>query len=105
MLNGQVLDYVLYGKDEARMVYVVSDKIDELLHRILEELEIGATVLTGRGAYSRHEKNIIMCVIKKQRMPKLEEIVKQEDKRAFMIITSANEIYGEGYKNIMKEKL
>lgn len=105
VLNGQVLDYVLYGKDEARMVYVVSDKIDELLNRILEELEVGATVLTGRGAYSRHEKNIIMCVIKKRGMPKLEEIVKQEDKRAFMIITSANEIYGEGYKNIMKEKL
>jgi uncharacterized membrane-anchored protein YitT (DUF2179 family) len=37
--------------------------------------------------------------------PKAEEIVKQEDALAFMIVTSANEIYGEGYKNIFSEKL
>jgi uncharacterized membrane-anchored protein YitT (DUF2179 family) len=105
VLNGRVMDYILYGKDEARLIYIVSDKPEQLLRRILQELEIGATILTGKGAYSNHDKQIIMCVIKKRGTPKLHEIVKQEDNHAFMIITSASEIYGEGYKNILMDRV
>ena len=46
-----------------------------------------------------------MCVIRKQLSPKAEEIVKEEDPLAFMIVSSAMEIYGEGYKNILSERL
>lgn len=105
VLNGRVMDYILYGQDEARLIYIVSDNPEILLHRILQELEIGATILTGKSAYSNHEKQIIMCVIKKRSAPKLHEIVKQEDDHAFMIVSSANEIYGEGYKNILVERV
>ena len=105
ILTGRVLDFVLYGSDEANLIYIISDKPDLLLKRILGELEIGATILKGRGAYSKHEKEIILCVLKKRNTPKLEEIVKQEDEKAFMIMASANEIYGEGYKNILVEKV
>lgn len=104
ILHGRVLDFVLYGNDEAKLIYIVSDRPDKMLNRILE-LEIGATILKGRGAYSKNEKEIIMCVIKKHIAPKLEEIVKQEDEKAFMIVSNANEIYGEGYKNILFEKV
>lgn len=105
LLNGKVMDEVLYGRDEAGLIYIVSNHPKRVLSRILEELEIGATILTGVGAYSNERKEIIMCVVKKQRIPKLQDIVKQEDKQAFLIITSANEIYGEGYKDLFMEKL
>lgn len=105
VLQGRVMDFILYGSDEARLIYIVSNKTEEMLPRILEELEIGATVLTGKGGYSNQEREIIMCVIKKRGTPKLEEIVKEVDGKAFMIITSANEIYGEGYKNILIDQL
>ncbi len=105
VIAGRVMDYVLYGKDEATLVFIVSDKADTLLERILQEMSAGATILTGRGAYSHNEKNIIMCVVKKRSTPNLEDIVKEEDSHAFMIVTSASEIYGEGYKNILKERL
>lgn len=48
---------------------------------------------------------MILCVVKKHSAPKVEEIVKQEDTAAFMIISSASEIYGEGYKSYFGEKL
>ncbi|MBR1865301.1 MAG: YitT family protein [Lachnospiraceae bacterium] len=105
VISGRVLDYVLYGNDEARLIYIVSGQPGRLLNRILEELEIGATILNGSGAYSGQEKEIILCVVKKQVAPKLEEIVKQEDDKAFLVISSANEIYGEGYKNILVEQV
>ena len=75
------------------------------MKRLLEELDISATYISGRGAYSGTDKNVIFCVVKKHLSPKLEEIVKQEDPKAFTIITGATEIYGEGYKSIFSEKL
>lgn len=104
-VSGWVMDYVLYGSDEAKLIYIISDEPDSIAQRLLSDAEVGVTYLTGKGAYSSREKRVIMCVTKKQQAPLVEEIVKQEDKNAFMIITSANEIYGEGYKNIMSEKI
>lgn len=105
VLNGRVMDYVLYGKDEARLVYIVSNQTQRIINRILVDLNISATILEGKGAYSEEKKQLILCVVKKRVAPKLEEIVRQEDTQAFLIISSANEIYGEGYKNLMAGKL
>ena len=100
-----LLDIVLYGRDGAKLVYVISDNSEVITGRILEELDIGVTHVRGIGAYSGKDKNVIMCVVHKQLYPKLEEIVKEEDAYAFLIVTGATEIYGEGYKNIFSEKL
>ena len=63
------------------------------------------TYLKGVGGYEKKEKNVIFCVVKKPSAHRVEEIVKQEDTAAFMIISSASEIYGEGYKSYFGEKL
>ncbi len=101
----RVMDMVLYGMDEAKLLYIISDKPGEIADRILTEVDIGVTYLRGEGAYSSQNKKVIMCVTKKQQAPRIEEIVKEEDPHAFMIVTSASEIYGEGYKNIFAEKI
>lgn len=100
-----VLDLVLYGRDEAKMIYIISDNAGQIVGRLLLELNVGVTYVEGRGAYSGKAKDIILCVMRKPLFPKAEEIVKQEDSEAFMIISSATEIYGEGYKSYFGEKL
>lgn len=100
-----VLDMVLYGKDEAKLIYIISDYPAEITDRILEEIDVGVTYLEGKGGYSSQNKQVIMCVTKKQQAPRIEVVVKEEDPHAFMIVTSASEIYGEGYKNIFAEKI
>lgn len=100
-----VMDYVLYGQDEAKLVYIISDKTIELSEILVNEIEVGVTFLKGKGAYSNKEKEVIMCVVKKNVYPKLENAVKDIDHNAFLIVTQANEIYGEGYKNIRASKL
>lgn len=105
IITGRVLDTVLYGTDEAKLIYIISDYQPEIAKCLLEDLDIGVTYLEGTGGYSNKSKRVIMCVVKKQSAPRVEEIVKQKDPAAFIIITSANEIYGEGYKDIFGEKL
>lgn len=100
-----IMDLVLYGRDGAKLIYIISDHSEVITKRLLEELDIGVTHIQGSGAYSGKEKNVILCAIRKQMAPKAEEIVKEEDPQAFMIVTSATEIYGEGYKSYFSEKL
>ena len=104
-LTSMMLDAVLYGRDEAKLIYIISDASSEITRRLLEELDIGVTHIQAIGAYSGKEKHVIFCAIKKQLAPKAEAVVKEEDPLAFMIVTSASEIYGQGYKNIFSEKL
>lgn len=105
LLTSFLLDLVLYGKDSAKLIFIVSDHSEGIAARILEELNAGVTYIQGAGAYSGRDKKVILCVIRKPLSPKVEEIVKEEDPEAFMIFSSATEIYGEGYKNIFSEKL
>ena len=104
-VTSMMLDAVLYGRDEAKLIYIISDASSAITRRLLEELDIGVTHIQGFGAYSGKEKHVIFCAIKKQLAPKAEAVVKEEDPLAFMIVTSASEIYGQGYKNIFSEKL
>ncbi len=105
IVTSLVMDVVLYGKDEAKLIYIISDRSEEITKRLLDELSIGVTYVKGSGAYSGKEKNVIMCVVKKQISPKVEDVIKSEDPQAFLIVSSAQEIYGEGYKNLFSEKL
>ena len=104
-LMSVVFDLVLYGADGAKLIYIISDEWKAISTRLLMELDVGVTYLEGEGAYSNEKKRVIMCVVRKQIAPQVEEVVKEEDAGAFMIVSSAAEIYGEGYKNIYSEKI
>lgn len=104
MITSWVLDLVLYGKDEAKLIYIISDEPDRIAKRFMEELDMGVTYLEGTGAYTDKKKKIIMCVVKKRIAPKVEEVVKLVDSDAFMIVSSASEIFGQGYKSYHAER-
>ena len=104
VVNSVVIYLVRYGRDEARLLYIISDKPKQITERLLTELDVGVTYIDGRGAYSGREKQVLMCVTKKQMSPRVEEIVKEEDADAFMVITSATEIFGEGFKSYFAER-
>ena len=105
LLNSRVMDAILYGQDEARLIYVISDHPEEIAKRLLADAEVGVTYLEGEGAYSEHNKQIIMCVTRKQQSVRVVDIVKEEDSGAFLIISSASEVFGQGYKNIRADRL
>lgn len=98
-VSGKALDFVLYGGEGARLIFVISEKEGEIAERFMTELDSGVTYVNGIGAYTSADKRIIMCAMTKQMLPKAQDIVKAIDVNAFIIVTSANEIVGEGYKS------
>jgi uncharacterized membrane-anchored protein YitT (DUF2179 family) len=105
MVTSFVVDFVLYGRDEAKLIYIISEKPEIITARLLEELDAGVTHMYAQGAYSGEDKKVIMCAIKKRLSPLAEDIVRDEDPNAFMIVTSASEIFGEGYKSYFDERM
>ncbi|MBQ3514475.1 MAG: YitT family protein [Lachnospiraceae bacterium] len=103
VFSSKVVDYILYGDDEAKLIYIISNSQKEITERLLKEANVGVTFIQGSGGYSKTNYEIIMCVVRKRLSPKVEEIVKEEDEKAFMIVCRASEIFGEGYKKIGRE--
>ena len=100
-----VMDYILYGADEAKLLYIISDVPEKIADRLLEELDVGVTYIQGSGAYSGKDKKVVMCAVKKPVSPRIEEIVREEDADSFMVITSATEVFGEGHKSYFSERM
>ena len=71
----------------------------------LMELDVGVTYLEGIGAYTDKPKKVILCAMRKQIFPQARQIVREEDPGAFMIVTSATEIFGEGFKDHHQQQL
>lgn len=97
----------LYGGNSAMIVQIITtpDRAQLIRDGLLKELDVGATIMTGKGAYSDIDKIIIMCVIKNYVYPRLRDVVKKYDTGAFTIVSSALEIYGQGYKSQDAEEL
>lgn len=98
-----LMDFVIYGGNGAKFIYIISDKPQNITERILTELDIGVTYVNGIGAYTGENKKIIMCAVKKYLYPNLRDIVREEDPSAFMIVSSARDVYGLGFKSHQEE--
>ena len=79
IVSNYVLDFVLYGGDSAKLLYIISDNHEIIARRILDEIDIGVTYLKAEGAYTENNRKVIMCVCRKYNYTKIREIVKEED--------------------------
>lgn len=95
---GKMIDIVFEGINFCKIVYIISDKYEEIGDKINKEANRGATYLYGKGSFKPKDKMIIMCVTKIKEVENLKKISKQVDSNSFIIITDAREVYGLGFK-------
>lgn len=95
---GKILDIFFEGIDFAKMLIIISPKWEQISIQISNELRRGATALYGRGMYKKEEKQILLCVMSRAEIREARKIIDEIDPSAFIIITNAREVYGEGFK-------
>lgn len=97
----KVIDLLLYGIDNASLCYIISSKSAEITEAITNgTMHRGVTMLEGQGAYSHDRKQVILCVIKRTQIPEIRRIVRELDERAFVIVSDAKNVFGNGFENI-----
>lgn len=95
----KVIDTISYGiaRDNGKLMFIITDKYKEICNMIMNENERGITLLDGEGAYSGKLKRIIMCAVRSHQVYKITNTVKNADKNAFIIVTTAGSIKGKGF--------
>jgi uncharacterized membrane-anchored protein YitT (DUF2179 family) len=97
-VSGLVSETVLEGGGTVRTAMIVTNEVNEISVRVLEELERGVTVLDATGAYTGESRPVLYCVISRAEVATLKTIVHEIDPDAFMVIGVAHEALGEGFK-------
>jgi len=97
-IMGKILDIFFEGIGFAKMLIIISPKWEEISDRISQELKRGITALYGKGMYKKQEKQILLCVMSRAEIMEARKIIHEIDSSAFIIITNAREVYGEGFK-------
>ncbi len=105
ILNGAVADGVVTGFRNASLAYIISDKHEEIAALIMKEMSRGVTRMTAKGGYTGSDKPVLFVAVSKREAPVLQDLVSSIDSRAFMIVTDAREIRGEGFLQFTKEEV
>lgn len=90
-------DGILEGLKFSKMVYIISDRYEEIAGTIMEEIDRGVTGLQAEGMYSGSDKMMLCCVVSRKEISQIKEIVREYDPRAFVIVSDVREVLGEGF--------
>lgn len=96
-VSARVMDFVQIGANTAKAFIIISDHSEVISNGIIEEMDRGATILNGFGAFSGNNKNVILCVVRRNQISKLRAIIKKNDEDAFVIVHDVKEVLGEGF--------
>ena len=93
-----ISDYLLEGVNFAKVAFIITEKRDEVAAEILKTTERGITSMDARGMYSGNHKNLLFCVVSKKEIVDLKEAVAGADPSAFVVVSDAREVLGEGFQ-------
>lgn len=96
-IQGKISDTLVLGVHFAKSVYIITDSPKDIAKEVMEELQRGITCLDVKGMYTGNNKNMLFCVVSKKEIAKLKAIVNKYDRHAFVIVSDAKEVLGEGF--------
>lgn len=99
-VQSKFIDFLVYGAQESRFLMIFSERSREISQRLLEQ-EHGVTLFKAEGAYSGAERQVIATAIPRTAYSKVKRIVRETDPKAFVITTSAGEVFGEGFMELV----
>lgn len=97
-LYGKLVDIIFEGVNYTKLLFIISDKNEEIAQVIGNEAQRGVTSLYGKGMYSQKEKLVLICAASRGDISKIKTIAKKIDERCFIIVANAREVLGKGFK-------
>ena len=97
-LYGQMIDIIFDGVNYTKLLFVISDKNDQISKVISDKVKRGVTGLYGKGMYSDKDKLVLICAASRGDVSKIKDIANGIDKNCFIVIANAREVLGKGFK-------
>lgn len=104
-VSTSLIDTIIYGADSGtgKTFFVLSPKTHVIGDRVMKELDRGVTYISSKGGYSNEPGEMLLCAVRRFEAYKLNEIIRDEDKDAFVIVGDAGEISGEGFRPVKSD--
>lgn len=95
----KVTDIVLEGFRYSKAAYIITNKHEEIAKKIMEDIDRGVTGIHAMGMYTGDEKCVLYCVVSMREIIEVEELVREIDSNAFVIVSDVREVLGEGFSD------
>lgn len=96
--SSYIMDTVLYGADKGKLMYIVTRFPKEVCKDINTVLHRGVTVLKAKGGYTGEERSLLLCTVRRHEVSAVYDLLENHDRNAFIVVSDAGEIIGEGFK-------
>ncbi|MBE3571062.1 MAG: YitT family protein [Bacillales bacterium] len=96
-VSARVVDFMQEGAYTARGAFIISEKNEEIAHKILKEMDRGVTVFKGHGFFTKKDRNVLYCVVAKNEIVRLRNMITSIDPHAFVSVMEVHEVLGEGF--------
>lgn len=103
-ISSLAMDTVVYGSTNAKIAYIISGHSGEVARRLLD-MDLGITLLDGRGGFSGDRKQVVLCAFKRSQFAVIKAAVTAIDPNAFIIVCEAHEVLGEGFGEYTPDSL
>lgn len=97
-LYGQLIDIFFEGVYYTKLLFIISEKNDEIAKAIEDKVKRGVTGLYGKGMYKEKDKLVLICAASRGDISKIKDITKRIDEKSFIVIANAREVLGKGFK-------
>jgi len=101
-VTGQIIDLVQEGPSSSKAFFVMSNEPMKVADAIFMELDRGVTLFQVTGGYTGQPREMLLCVVSTSEVTQLKELIQSIDAQAFVIVTSAHEVLGEGFTEVKR---
>ncbi len=96
-VSSKTIDFTLEGVKNDKLLFIISDKEEQIRNFILNDLQRGATCIKAQGAYTLKDKNMLFLAVRRTEVPEVKENIRKIDSKAFMVVVDSYETYGDGF--------
>ncbi|MBR4073106.1 MAG: YitT family protein [Clostridia bacterium] len=98
-VSSYIMDTVLYGADKGKIVFIITEKYNEIAKEVNVRLGRGVTMIPAKGSYTGENRTMLMCTLRRYEVSAIYSIINEFDTSAFVVVGEAGEIIGEGFKS------
>jgi uncharacterized membrane-anchored protein YitT (DUF2179 family) len=96
-VSAKVIDFMQQGAYSGKAAMIISDHASDISSAIMHEMDRGATILKGRGTFTGHDRDVLYCVVGRNEMVRLKNLISKVDPHAFVTLTDVQDVLGEGF--------